>query len=132
MPDVIVKHIEELESAQTPGVPEGVFRLAGKSLGIQAWGMNVLTLPAGWDQYPEHDHGDDGHQEVYVILRGSAVLHVGAHRFDLPQGTLTRVGPHERRKIIPGPEGVVLLALGGTPGQPYAPSWGRVAGGDLR
>ena len=132
MPDITVMHIEEFESAHTPGVPDGVFRFAGKSLGVRAWGMNALTLPPGWDRYPEHDHGDDGHEEVYVILRGAATLHVGPHRFELTQGTFTRVGPGERRKIVPGPEGVVFIALGGTPGKPYQPSWGRLATDDAR
>ena len=125
MPDVTVMHIEEFESAHSPGVPDGLFRYAGKSLGVQAWGMNVLTLPPGWERYPEHDHGDDGHEEVYVILRGSATLHIGEHRLDLDQGTFTRVGPDERRKIVPGPDGVMLIALGGTPGKPHTASWGR-------
>ncbi len=127
MPDVTVMNVEELESADAPGVPEGLFRFAGKSLGVTAWGMNLLTLPAGWDRYPEHDHGDDAHEEVYVILEGSATLHVGPARFELGAGTLTRVGAHESRKIVPGPNGVRFLALGGTPGKPYTPSWGRTA-----
>src|SRR5689334_11590646 len=122
MPDVTVMHIEQFESAQAPGVPDGLFRYAGKSLGIQSWGMNVLSLPPGWDKYPEHDRGDDGHEEVYVILRGTATLPVGPDRIALAQGTFTRVGPYERRRIVPGPEGVVFIALGGTPGKPYAPS----------
>jgi mannose-6-phosphate isomerase-like protein (cupin superfamily) len=127
MPDITTMHIDQLESAQQPGVPDGLFRYAGKSLGITAWGMNVLTLPPGWDQYPEHDHGDDGHEEVYVVLRGSATLHVGPERFELAQGSFTRVGPGERRKIVPGPEGVMFIAVGGTPGKPYVASWGRLS-----
>ena len=126
MPDVTVMQIEEFESAQSPGVPEGLFRYAGKSLGVQAWGMNVLTLPAGWEQYPEHDHSDDAHEEVYVVLRGAATLHVGPHRFELAAGSFSRVGPSEPRRIVPGPEGVVFIALGGTPGKPYQASWGRL------
>jgi quercetin dioxygenase-like cupin family protein len=125
MPDVTVMKVEDFESAQSPGVPEGLFRYAGKSLGVRAWGMNVLTLPPGWERYPEHDHGDDGHEEVYVILRGAATLHVGQHQVELAQGTFVRVGPSEPRRIVPGPEGVMFVALGGTPGKPYTPSWGR-------
>jgi hypothetical protein len=34
---------------------------------------------------------------------------------------LVRVGPDQKRKIVPGPQGVTLLALGGTPGKPYVP-----------
>jgi hypothetical protein len=35
---------------------------------------------------------------------------------------LARVGPIQKRKIIPGDEGVTLLALGGTPGKAYEPA----------
>ena len=31
-------------------------------------------------------------------------------------GTFARVGPEERRKLVPGPDGVTVLALGGVPG----------------
>lgn len=104
MADVTVMKVEDFESAQSPGVPVGLFRYAGKGLGVQAWGMNVLTLPPGWERYPEHDHGDDGHEEVYVILRGAATLHVGQQRIELAEGSFARVGPSERRRIVPGPE----------------------------
>ena len=127
MTDVAVMKLEDFESADAPDVPAGLFRYAGKSLGVQAWGMNVLTLPPGWERYPEHDHADDGHEEVYVVLRGTATLHVGQEQCALGTGMFARVGPSERRRIVPGPEGVVFLALGGTPGKPYAPSWGRAA-----
>lgn len=127
MPDVTSLQIDQLESAQTPGVPDGLFRFAGQSLGISAFGMNVLSLPPGWDRYPEHDHADDNHEEVYVVLRGSATLHAGGQRFELVTGSFTRVGPSERRRLEPGPDGVVFIALGGTPGKPYTPSWGRSA-----
>lgn len=127
MADLTVMHLEQFEELPAPGVPEGLFRLAGKSLGIQAWGMNVLTLPPGWTRYPEHDHADDGHEEVYVVFRCAATLLVGEESVALAQGTFARVGPQERRKLVAGPEGVTLIALGGTPGKAYQPSWGRAA-----
>ena len=36
--------------------------------------------------------------------------------YELTPGTFARVGPAERRKIVPGPDGVTVLALGGMPG----------------
>lgn len=124
MTDVTVKTVTELESAQAPGVPEGQFRFAGKSLGVSAFGMNLLTLPALWDGYPRHDHGADRHEEVYVVLEGSGTLEVGDRHLALEKGSFARVGASEVRKIVPGPKGIQVLALGGTPGQAYAPSWG--------
>ena len=120
MPDVTVKRIDELESYQGPGGPSGQFLYAGKGLGVTAWGMNVLKLPPNWAGYPEHDHKRDGQEEVYVVLRGSARLEAEGKTWELEPGMLVRVGSGQRRKIVPGTEGVTLLALGGTPGKAYS------------
>ena len=121
MADVTVKRLEELESYKG----QGQFLYAGKSLGVTAWGMNVLKLPPDRQDYPEHDHGDDGHEEVYVVLQGHATLLADGARWQLEPGTMARVGPAQKRTIGPGADGVTLLALGGTPGKLYTPSWGR-------
>jgi len=113
MADVTVKRIDELEGYK------GQFLYAGKGLGVTAWGMNVLRLPANWADYPEHDHAKDGQEEVYILLHGSAVLKAGAESWVLEPGTLARVGSAQKRTIVPGPTGATLLVLGGTPGKAY-------------
>jgi len=35
---------------------------------------------------------------------------------------LVRVGPAQRRKILPGSQGIVILAIDATPGKPYPSS----------
>ena len=60
-----VKTIDELES-----IHHGAVKLAGAELGIRSFGMQVLDFPAGFTDYPEHDHAEDGQEEVYVVLRG--------------------------------------------------------------
>jgi len=116
MADITIKRFDDLESYNR----EGRFCYAAKSLGVSSWGMNVLCLPAQWSDYPEHDHVKDGQEEVYVVLDGSASLQAGTETFTLEPGLLARVGPGQKRKIVPGPNGVTLLALGGTPGKAYA------------
>jgi mannose-6-phosphate isomerase-like protein (cupin superfamily) len=113
MADITVKRIEDFEGYQ------GQFLYAGKGLGVRAFGINVLKLPANWPDYPEHHHANDGQEEVYVVLKGSARLLAGSASWDLEPGMFARVGPAEKRKIIPGPGGVTILALGGTAGKPY-------------
>lgn len=115
MADVTVKTLDELDSYQ------GQFLYAGKGLGVTAWGMNVEKLPPGWADYPEHDHAEDGQEEVYVVLEGSATLHADDETWELAPGTLARVGPEQTRRIVPGDEGATILALGGTPGKAYGP-----------
>src|SRR6185295_13572911 len=110
---VTIKQIDELQGH------EGLFLYAGRALGVTAWGMNVLKLPAAWADYPEHDELKTGQEEVYVVLSGSATLHTGGREWPLKAGHLARVAPAEKRKLVPGREGVVLLVIGGTPGKAY-------------
>lgn len=121
MVDVRVKRIDELSSYQGPGGPPGQFLYAGKDLGVTAWGMNVLKLPARWADYPEHEHTADGQEEVYVVLEGNATLEAGGKSWQLEPGMLARVGSAQKRKIIPGDQGVMILAIGGAPGKAHKP-----------
>jgi mannose-6-phosphate isomerase-like protein (cupin superfamily) len=122
MADVTIKQIDELDYYQGPNTIPGIkFRTAGRQLGVSAWGMNVLDLEPNCANHPEHEHSKDGQEEVYVVLRGGATLHAGAERFDLKTGTMVRVAPGQKRKLVAGPEGLTLLALGATPGQAYQP-----------
>jgi mannose-6-phosphate isomerase-like protein (cupin superfamily) len=117
MADVTIKRFDDLESYNG----EGRFRYAAKTLGVSSFGMNVLHLPPQWSDYPDHDHTKDGQEEVYLVLEGNARLKAGDETFTLEPGLFARVGPSQKRKILPGPKGVTLLALGGTPGQAFKP-----------
>jgi mannose-6-phosphate isomerase-like protein (cupin superfamily) len=119
---VTVAAIEDMEA-----IHGGLARRARATLGVSAWGMQVLTLPPGWDGYPEHTHDatafDPDQEEVYVPLAGSATLVAGDERFELVPGMMARVGPEQPRRILPGPDGIRFLALGGRPGAFEAPAW---------
>jgi len=110
------KRIDEMDGH------EGKFLYARKALEVTAFGMNVLKLGASWDGYPDHDHAKDGQEEVYVVLEGDAKLQTADESWDLVRGVMARVGPEQKRKIVPGESGVTLLVMGGTPGKAYEPS----------
>jgi mannose-6-phosphate isomerase-like protein (cupin superfamily) len=120
--DVTTAAIDSMEP-----IHGGLARRARATLGVSAWGMQVLTLPPDWDGYPEHNHDetafDPNQEEVYIPLAGSAVLVAGDETFELVPGMMARVGPEQRRRVLPGPEGIRLLALGGAPGAFDAPAW---------
>jgi len=113
--DVSIKRFDDLESYA------GRFLYAGRGVGVQSWGMNVLRLPANWADYPDHDHAKDGQEEVYLVLEGDAVLHAGEETWTLEPGMLARVGAEQKRRLVPGSRGATILALGGTPGKAYEP-----------
>jgi mannose-6-phosphate isomerase-like protein (cupin superfamily) len=120
--DVTVAAIDEMEP-----IHGGLARRARATLGVSAWGMQVLTLPPDWDGYPEHNHDatafDPNQEEVYIPLSGSATLVAGEQRFELVPGMMARVGPEQQRRILPGPEGIRFIALGGRPWAFDAPAW---------
>jgi mannose-6-phosphate isomerase-like protein (cupin superfamily) len=123
MADVKARRIEDIPFYEGPNAIEGIkFRPAGRELGVTAWGMNVLEIARGVTDYPQHDHVKDGQEEVYVVLDGGGTLEVGGAHTPLAPGTLVRVGPGETRKILPGASGIVVLAIGGTPGRAYPAS----------
>jgi mannose-6-phosphate isomerase-like protein (cupin superfamily) len=125
MADVTFLEIETMDP-----IHGGLARRARAELGVTAWGMQVLTLPPAWDGYPEHDHGaeafDPNQEEVYIPLEGTATLIADEATFELHPGTMARVGPNQRRRIVPGPDGVRFVALGGTPGAFSPGAWTEI------
>ena len=119
-----VKKIDEMQT--TFG---GAMRLARAELGVTSFGIQVEEFPPNFDQYPEHSHDQDGQEEVYVVLRGSAEIEIDGSRSQLDPETIVRVGPGVTRRIFPGPDGLRLLAIGGVPGSVYeVPDFSKIAG----
>ena len=98
---------------------EGIVKLAGAELGVESFGIQVFDFPAHFPDYPEHDHAEEGMEEVYVVLGGSAEFEVGGERVPIEPGRILRIAAESRRKLLPGPDGVRILAIGAAPGQSY-------------
>lgn len=126
MHDYSVKRIDEMDAAFL-----GAFKRARAELGVESFGMQVIDLPPNFDRYPEHDHADSGQEEVFLALRGSGQIEIGEERLPLDADSIVRVGPEETRKVVSGPDGIRILALGGTPGQVYkAPDVSQIGAPD--
>jgi hypothetical protein len=124
--DYAVKRIDEMDAALF-----GSFKRARAELGVEAFGMQVIDLPASFDGYPAHDHTHDDQEEVYVALRGGGEMEVDGERMPLDEDHMVRVGPAANRKVFSGPEGIRMLIVGGVPGQVYAaPETTRIGGPD--
>ena len=110
-----VKQIDEMES-----IFHGALKRAAAELGVESFGMQVFDMPPKFADYPEHDHGDDGQEEVYVVLRGTAELEVDGRRWPLDGGHMARVEPGTRRKLYGGRDGARVLMIGAVPGRVYS------------
>ena len=109
-----LRTIDSMES-----IHHGAVKLAGAELGTESFGVQVLDFPPGFTGYPEHDHSADGQEEVYALLRGDAVFRIDGEEVQVDEGQMLRVEAACTRSLVPGSEGVRILAIGCTPGAAY-------------
>jgi hypothetical protein len=120
MPDATIKRVDEMETFY-----DGMVTRARASLGVTSWGMQLFNFPPGFDGYPNHNHAhgavDPGQEELYLPLAGSATLHLDGEEHQLEPGVWARVGVNQLRRLVPGPEGLRAIVIGGTPGEAFVP-----------
>lgn len=114
MSDYTAKRISDMQASHGGG-----FVKARAELGVTAFGMQVIQLPAGFEGYPEHDHAESGQEEVFVTLAGSGWMEIEGERAEMDPETLIRVAADIRRKVFAGPQGLRMLVIGGCPGEAY-------------
>lgn len=125
MADYTVKRIDEMDGAYG-----GAFKRARAELGVTSFGMAIIDLPPNFDRYPTHDHAGDGHEEVFIALRGSGEVEIDrSERVPLDADHVVRIASGTDRKVLPGPDGLRLLALGARPGAVYQPPAASELGG---
>ena len=68
------------------------------ALGSEALGVTVVEADDGWEGM-EHDHADGDHEEVYLLLTGSASLTVDGETVAMDAGDAVRVDPASTRTL---------------------------------
>lgn len=105
------------------------FRKLRKGLGVSAFGINVISMPAG---YETGSHYHDEQEETYFVHRGEIEMVFGdgsTHR--LAEGGSARVDAATVRKVRNVGDGdAVYLCAGGKDG--YVGRDGRMADGEQR
>jgi hypothetical protein len=86
-------------------------------LGITAFGSNAYVGRAPGDLVIE-DHDEDEHEELYVVLAGTATFTVDGETFDAPAGTLVLVTPPSRRVARAAEANTTVLVVG-APGESF-------------
>jgi hypothetical protein len=114
MSEYTVKRIDEMEA-----VFLGAFKRARAELEVESFGLQVIDLPPNFENYPEHDHAEDGQEEVFMAIRGGGEIEIGGERFPLDPDHMARVAAGTMRKVWPGPDGMRMVIVGGVPGGLY-------------
>jgi hypothetical protein len=98
------------------------FRLR-RDLDVRAFGVNAFGADAGKRVIEEHDElgGAAGrHEELYVVIRGSARFQLGGEEIPAPVNTCVFISdPAVRRGAFAEEDGTIVLVAGGTPGKAY-------------
>jgi mannose-6-phosphate isomerase-like protein (cupin superfamily) len=107
------------------------FRLR-RDLDVGAFGINAYSADAGKRVIEEHDElgtAAGKHEELYVVLRGSARFELDDDEHTVPAGSCVFIPETKvRRGAIAEEDGTVVLVVGGTPGEAYAVSAWEAAG----
>ena len=98
------------------------------TLDVRGFGLNAYSAEnAGDELIEEHREADEGstegHQELYVVLRGAARFTVDGEEHVVPAGSLVFLpDPTTLRHATAAEPGSLVLAVGGQEGKAYAVS----------
>ena len=76
----------------------GSWSLVRRSLGIDAFGVNLVEIAPG-TAIPEHDELGRDQEELFVVMEGDAVLVVDGEDHPAPNGTYARLDPEHLRTV---------------------------------
>lgn len=76
----------------------GNWALARRSLGLTAFGMNVVEISPG-ESLPEHDETARDQEEVFVVLDGRPTMVISGNDHPAPAGTFVRLDPDVARTM---------------------------------
>jgi uncharacterized cupin superfamily protein len=76
----------------------GNWRLVRRTLGLRAFGMNLVDIPPG-EQIPEHDETGRDQEEVFYVVAGTPTLVVDGEDRSTRPGTFARLDSDHRRTV---------------------------------
>jgi mannose-6-phosphate isomerase-like protein (cupin superfamily) len=113
-----IGHFDEFERT-------GNWALVRRGLGVSAFGINAVDIPAG-ERIPEHDETGRDQEEVFIVLTGSPSMLIDGQEQPAPAGACVRVDPeHSRTVVNNGSETARVLIVSAPRTSGYEPmSWG--------
>lgn len=116
-----VLSIDDLERLPTSAGTQ-ILRPLRRRLGFQPFGLNVWVGAREGDHVIEPHREQDGPEELYLVLRGTARFTLGDGSFDAPVGTLVHAPPDTFREATAAEPETTVLAMGAETGKAFTPS----------
>lgn len=79
----------------------GAMHFLRDPLDCENLGVTVVECEPGWTS-EEHDHADEGQEEVYLLLSGEATVSVEDEAVEMSEGDAIRIPPDATRYIENG------------------------------
>ncbi len=123
--------VEEIPAIAPSDPGEAEWKPVRQHFGITSFGANAyVAREAGEAVVVEHTEVDDSgtaHEELYFVASGRARFSVAGEEVDAPAGTFVYVrDPRAVRGAVAQEPGTTVIAVGATPGEPFAVSpWER-------
>jgi hypothetical protein len=125
----VTAHLDDVPTLSFESDAEPDWKPLRHHLGVAAFGVNAWVAAAAGDQAIErHDEapeegGTNGHEELYVVLRGAARFTVDGEEIAAPAGTLVFVAdPALVREAVATAPDTIVLAVGAARGVAFEPS----------
>ncbi|AFA71439.1 cupin domain-containing protein [Gordonia polyisoprenivorans VH2] len=80
------------------------------ALGLSLFEVYQVELPAGAETV-QHDHLDDGNEDMYAVIRGSGWAVVDGKEVPVQPGQYVSVSVESRRFMRAGNEGMIFIAV---------------------
>jgi mannose-6-phosphate isomerase-like protein (cupin superfamily) len=118
-----VTRIDELERIPLEGKQ---WRPIRRALGVSGFGINAYTAAEAGDEVIEpHDEtsaGAGGHEELYLVVSGTAEFTIEGERVEAPAGTVILIPVAAHRVATATEPETTVLVIGGVPGSlPVSP-----------
>jgi len=123
----VCAHIDDIPNVPYERAPDTQWKPLRRFFGIGSFGTNLFRVTRAGDVLTE-DHTEDPdsgtrHEELYLVVSGSALFTVNGEAFEASAGTFVYVpDPTSVRGAIGREAGTTLLAIGGEPGAVFRPS----------
>jgi hypothetical protein len=116
-------HICEVPSLASDLV-EAEWKPVRYHFGISGFGVNGYVARAEGEVVVE-EHADSQHEELYVVVAGTARSNVAGDTFEASAGSLVFVPTNVERAAWAGEPGTAVLAFGAPPGALRVSDWER-------
>jgi uncharacterized cupin superfamily protein len=92
----------------------GNWKLVRRTLGLRAFGINLVDIPPG-GQIPEHDEVARDQEEVFYVIDGTPTLVVDGEDHAARPGFFARLDPEHTRTVRNDGGGVASVLIASAP-----------------